>query len=215
MNAQVGINTTTPQSDLHVVGDMLITSELRVGGTSSSLGDTGLNNQVLASGGVDQPAAWKDLKSAVPFGTLVSSLQGEKRTGDIQGGVYSKALYNSSTDSFFYDSKYLTYDSGGVYTVLIPGFYRLYATVSVNVSSNTLDSEGWTRSSIKKINSSGVTSVVVGQTTLSSHGYTPISGQTLSGIDYLKVGDKLWLEYGREVKTDSRQFSFSILYTGR
>jgi len=47
--AQVGINTAAPQSTLDVNGDITLRNELRVGGTKTTNGNPGTNNQILVS----------------------------------------------------------------------------------------------------------------------------------------------------------------------
>lgn len=63
--AQVGIGTTKPKSTLDVNGKTTLRRELRVGGTSTQVGNAGLNGQVLVSQGEGKPPVWKSLN--VPF----------------------------------------------------------------------------------------------------------------------------------------------------
>ncbi|KFF13990.1 hypothetical protein IW15_00630 [Chryseobacterium soli] len=60
-NAQVGIGTSSPNSTLDVNGKTTLRKELRVGGTSTSAGNAGLNGQVLVSQGEGLPPVWKSL----------------------------------------------------------------------------------------------------------------------------------------------------------
>lgn len=64
-NAQVGIGTTKPKSTLDVNGKTTLRGELRVGGTSSTIGSAGLNGQVLVSQGEGKSPVWKSIN--VPF----------------------------------------------------------------------------------------------------------------------------------------------------
>jgi hypothetical protein len=64
-NAQVGIGTTKPKSTLDVNGKTTLRKELRVGGTSSTIGSAGLNGQVLVSQGEGKSPVWKSIN--VPF----------------------------------------------------------------------------------------------------------------------------------------------------
>ncbi|SEM57872.1 hypothetical protein SAMN05421856_104288 [Chryseobacterium taichungense] len=60
-NAQVGIKTASPNATLDVNGATTLRKELRVGGTSTQVGNSGLNGQVLVSQGEGLPPAWKSL----------------------------------------------------------------------------------------------------------------------------------------------------------
>ncbi|WP_143884217.1 hypothetical protein [Chryseobacterium binzhouense] len=60
--AQVGINTTVPQSTLDVNGDITLRNELRVGGTKTTNGNPGTNNQILVSQGDNVTPEWKTSK---------------------------------------------------------------------------------------------------------------------------------------------------------
>lgn len=61
VNAQVGIKTVSPKAILDVNGTTTLRKELRVGGTSTQVGNPGLNGQVLVSQGEGLPPVWKSL----------------------------------------------------------------------------------------------------------------------------------------------------------
>lgn len=61
INAQVGIKTASPNAVLDINGTTTLRKELRLGGTSSTVGNPGLNAQVLVSQGEGQPPTWKSL----------------------------------------------------------------------------------------------------------------------------------------------------------
>ncbi|MFY7815478.1 MAG: hypothetical protein ACOVRK_09870 [Chryseobacterium taeanense] len=61
INAQVGIKTSSPNATLDINGATTLRKELRVGGTSTQLGDPGLNGQVLVSRGEGLSPIWKSL----------------------------------------------------------------------------------------------------------------------------------------------------------
>ncbi len=63
--AQVGIETTSPQSSLDINGDLTLRKELRLNGTSSVQGDPGQNGQVLFSQDGSNEPMWKFVE--VPF----------------------------------------------------------------------------------------------------------------------------------------------------
>lgn len=62
ISAQVGINTTTPKSTLDVNGDINLRNELRVGGTKTTQGNPGTDNQLLVSQGDNTTPQWKTSK---------------------------------------------------------------------------------------------------------------------------------------------------------
>ena len=62
--SQVGIGTTTPNEDLHVVGDIQITDKIRLGGNGTAIGgDLGVDGQVLTSSGSTSSAKWSNISS--------------------------------------------------------------------------------------------------------------------------------------------------------
>ncbi|WP_312553767.1 hypothetical protein [Empedobacter brevis] len=69
--SQLGINTNTPQSTLHVNGSMQVTNEIYLGGTAELRGEPGTAGQVLKSGGSGQPAYWDDLLGPSLTGTVM------------------------------------------------------------------------------------------------------------------------------------------------
>lgn len=61
LEAQVGINTETPQAKLHVVGNTQITGSLKLSGNANTAGSPGTINQILVSQGNSAPAVWKNI----------------------------------------------------------------------------------------------------------------------------------------------------------
>lgn len=61
LSAQVGIKTEAPNATLDVNGTTTLRKDLRVGGTSTTAGNPGLNGQVLVSQGDGLPPTWKSL----------------------------------------------------------------------------------------------------------------------------------------------------------
>ncbi|MEK6494729.1 hypothetical protein [Myroides odoratimimus] len=57
----IGINTTTPASDLHVNGSVSITNELNIGGSATMQGTPGLEGQALISNGINLAPYWATL----------------------------------------------------------------------------------------------------------------------------------------------------------
>lgn len=68
MHSQVGINTSTPQKNLHVNGALQVTNEFSVGGSSSTPGSAGFSGQVLKSNGPGQAPVWETI-AGVPTST--------------------------------------------------------------------------------------------------------------------------------------------------
>ncbi len=65
VNAQVGINTENPQTELDINGSLQLRQDLNVGGTASTTADPGVFGQTITSQGSNSSAEWKSLK--VPF----------------------------------------------------------------------------------------------------------------------------------------------------
>lgn len=63
--SQVGINTNSPQSELDINGDVTLRKELRIGGTTTTLGNPGQFGQVLFSQEGTNLPIWKFVN--VPF----------------------------------------------------------------------------------------------------------------------------------------------------
>lgn len=107
--AQVGIGTSTPNSVLDVNGKTTLRKELRVGGTSSTVGDPGLNGQVLVSQGPGLPPTWRSVNvSFVEEGqyklinSYLSSDQAGVTTlsnGVAADGIYTNTVGNDVTDA--------------------------------------------------------------------------------------------------------------------
>ncbi len=66
--AQVGINTPTPQKTFHVNGSLQVTNELNVGGDASTAGNAGTAGQVLKSNGPGVAPTWQTI-AGVPNAT--------------------------------------------------------------------------------------------------------------------------------------------------
>ncbi|MDN5476752.1 hypothetical protein [Chryseobacterium carnipullorum] len=100
-NAQVGIGTASPKSNLDVNGKTTLRKELRVGGTSSQAGSAGLNGQVLVSQGEGLPAVWKSLNvSFMEEGQykLINSYLSSDQAGitTLSSGVAADNVYKNS-----------------------------------------------------------------------------------------------------------------------
>ncbi|MCT2407834.1 hypothetical protein NZD88_09820 [Chryseobacterium antibioticum] len=101
VNAQVGIGTTSPKSNLDVSGKTTLRKELRVGGTSAQIGSAGLNGQVLVSQGEGLPPVWKSLNvSFMEEGQykLINSYLSSDQAGitDLSNGVAADNVYKNN-----------------------------------------------------------------------------------------------------------------------
>ncbi|MFC5874703.1 hypothetical protein ACFP3I_19265 [Chryseobacterium arachidis] len=106
--AQVGVGTSTPNSILDVNGKTTLRKELRVGGTSSQVGNAGLNGQVLVSQGQNLPPVWKSLNvSFIEEGQykLVNSYLSSDQAGitnlsssNAADGIYKNNIGDDITD---------------------------------------------------------------------------------------------------------------------
>jgi len=101
IQAQVGVNTNSPLSMLDVNGKTTLRKELRVGGTSTLIGNAGLNGQVLVSQGEGLTPVWKSLNiSLMDEGQykLINSYISSDQTGitTLSGGIAGDAVYKSN-----------------------------------------------------------------------------------------------------------------------
>lgn len=65
LNAQVGVNTSTPRSDLDIQGPLTIRGHIRTAGTDQVKGSTGRNTNLLVSNGNGNAPEWKSLRIPV------------------------------------------------------------------------------------------------------------------------------------------------------
>lgn len=85
--AQVGINTPTPQKSLHVNGALQVTNELNVGGNASTAGSAGTSGQVLVSNGTNAAPSWQPLNVVTGTIAAVYYAQGTTQTTINQGST--------------------------------------------------------------------------------------------------------------------------------
>jgi hypothetical protein len=100
-HAQVGIGTSAPKSTLDVNGKSTIRKELRVGGTSTQVGNAGLNGQVLVSQGEGLPSVWKSLNvSFMEEGQykLINSYLSSDQAGitTLSNGILGDGVYKNN-----------------------------------------------------------------------------------------------------------------------
>ncbi|WP_336689188.1 MULTISPECIES: hypothetical protein [unclassified Chryseobacterium] len=99
--AQVGIGTSTPNSVLDVNGKTTLRKELRVGGTTTTLGNPGLNGQVLVSQGEGLTPSWRSINvSFMEEGQykLINSYLSSDQVGisTLSNGVAADGIYKNS-----------------------------------------------------------------------------------------------------------------------
>lgn len=100
-NAQVGIGTTTPQEDLHVVGNVQITNGIRLGGTEADTGGSlGTFGQTIVSDG-NGAVSWEDSPITVSNGLFKTGNDlkwggGLSVNTSIFAGTYSVTFHNST-----------------------------------------------------------------------------------------------------------------------
>ncbi|WP_294284088.1 hypothetical protein [uncultured Chryseobacterium sp.] len=133
VNAQVGIGTNSPNALLDVNGSTTLRKELRVGGTSGTAGNPGLNGQVLVSQGEGLPPVWKSVNvSFMEEGQykLINSYLTSDQTGiaALSNGAAGDGVYKNTVGSDISDV------SGGNW-VKIPG---LVDTFTIKNGKNRL-----------------------------------------------------------------------------
>ena len=142
--SQVGINTETPQKNLHVNGSLQITNELNVGGNSSIEGGAGIEGQVLTSNGPGLAPNWK------------------KPNISTASGVLSKIDYLIGTESVRVSEGNTAIVPGLTYTITVPN------TVNSQTLSFTIVGYAPKSISVNSPKSQGVFSLYQGNTKLTS-----------------------------------------------
>lgn len=141
--SQVGINTETPQKDLHVNGALQITNELNVGGSSIEEGNAGGIGQVLVSKGANAAPAWENVSINSTTSGVLSGIRYYRGT--------TQARVNRGT------------------TVSVPGL-TFTITIPTTVVSQTLNFTvvGYALSGTNGVRSQGVFGLYQGNTKLTS-----------------------------------------------
>ncbi|WP_291099560.1 MULTISPECIES: hypothetical protein [Weeksellaceae] len=126
--SQMGIGTDLPKSTLDVNGNLNIKNQLYLGGTDNSLGNPGVNGQIVVSNG-DNPATWQDVRLPEGISTLTIS---SKYVKDDEIGV---SLTNGVTTAYQEDSNLSTWS---VIENLNTSFNIVNITNKVNFSVQTI-----------------------------------------------------------------------------
>ncbi len=189
-NAQtnkVGINTETPQADLHTNGSLQITKELKVGGTSSTEGDYGQDGQLLVSNGDGNAPQWKTMAeiSELPVISVISL--NNNSTNRIGANVITKASFSSTPKI---NSDLITFNPAtNEFEVQKSGYYKLSAVLMYDMSENgDNQTKGAARTTILKNSSTVITA------NYTTHGErTNDVIHNLTGTAYFETGDKISL----------------------
>lgn len=107
--AQVGVGISVPQATLDVNGKTTLRKELRVGGTSTQVGNAGLNGQVLVSQGDGVSPKWKSLNvTFMEEGQykLINSYLSSDQVGvvSLSNGILGDNVYKNSIGDDIDDS---------------------------------------------------------------------------------------------------------------
>lgn len=107
--SQVGINTATPQRQLHVNGSLQVTNEINVGGNGNTAGSSGISGQILTSQGAGNAPSWQSLNTI--SGTISNAyyLQGTTpvtvntgQTVDVPGVTVTLTVPEGKTQTFLF-----------------------------------------------------------------------------------------------------------------
>jgi hypothetical protein len=203
---QMGIDTNTPQQDLHINGSLQITKDLVVGGDELNKGSSGNLNDVLTSQGKGKSVKWSKLEevSIIPY--VIGVFDYESTTTNLSGSLVDIKFNN------FIPIKedYIEFNNvTREITISKAGFYRFYSLLTINTSENP---DGYTageaRSSLFRNNDLlAAKSTTHGERTLEVY-------HNVYGIGYFAVGDKLTLKVYRQQKYRVTKTNLILLYSG-
>ena len=209
INAQnkVGVNTSTPQKELHVNGSVQITNDLNVGGTATTTGNSGNKGQVLVSNGPNQAPTWKNFEEVAILPIIV----------DLSNSTIPTTYLTAATRTVYFDQQiiqktdYISYNNlTGEFTILKKGYYRLYANARLSIDDIPGSvTAGESRTELLKNNQSFLAKSTY------NHERTVNVIHTLSGMEYFDVNDKIKLQVYRSVNHRISNANISILYTGK
>ncbi|MCW3161582.1 hypothetical protein [Chryseobacterium oryctis] len=151
LNAQVGVDTSTPQKTLHVNGSLQITNELNVGGNGATAGNAGLAGQVLKSNGPGLPPTWENMAGLPTSTGTVIIVDGElmvaqelmlQMSADFSGtgaagATTPNVLGNLTNEIIDNENRYTGTSTSNSFTVSQDGVYQILMNVqisTVNVS---------------------------------------------------------------------------------
>lgn len=145
-NAQVGVNTKTPQADLHVEGGLIIENEILLGGDSKTKGDSGNGgafSDFIVSQGAGKTPIWGST-SSVNIPTLVYAGHSDveqsipANTSTIPIGYFIPTFVN--TNVIFPKSSSNSPDNIDLFEILEDGYYLISynAGTTVDVTGNDI-----------------------------------------------------------------------------
>jgi len=201
--AQVGVNTSTPQSDLHVDGSLQVTKEIRVSTDNSVKGNAGLKGEVLISNGVGQNPTWEKLEDVIIM-PIINTIAIYDMTGPLVIDKESALIFNTVP---YINSENLKYNSStGEFTFLKSGYYRLYATAGSNSDGNI--TAGQVRTSLVKNGQ-----IIMAKSSY-HHEVSRFITHSIAGLEYFNANDKLLLKYYRKSPHNLTSAYISIIKTG-
>ncbi len=131
----VGVNTTTPQKNLHVNGSLQVTNEINVGGNASTAGSAGTAGQVLTSGGAGTAPSWTTV-SITPIttntltnttNTITSTVNGTAATAPSVNTVANTTVLTGNNNSLV-----TTVNGVASTSVNVPNLYTANGTLTAN-----------------------------------------------------------------------------------
>ncbi|WP_123908000.1 hypothetical protein [Chryseobacterium sp. G0162] len=159
--AQVGVNTTSPQNELHVNGSLQVVNEINVGGDAQTAGDSGTAGFALVSNGSGQPPKWKDItETSDAVGTMIVAngqfvvaqeitvqLSADYAGTAATGSTLPSAIGNLSNEILDNENKYTGDASSNSFQVANDGVYEVYLNMQLLTTANTYPTIGiWNNS---------------------------------------------------------------------
>lgn len=160
--AQVGVNTTSPQKELHINGSLQVTNEINVGGNAQTAGDSGTAGFALVSNGPGQPPQWKDISETSDVeGTMIVvngqfivaqeitvQLSADYSGSAASGSTLPSAIGNLSNKILDNQNKYTGSASSNSFQVVSDGVYEVYLNMQLLTTANTYPTIGiWNNTS--------------------------------------------------------------------
>lgn len=217
LSSQVGINTTTPQSTLHVNGALQVTSELNVGGNATTTGSAGASGQILTSKGAGAAPAWSTLEDSgvVSLSSLALKNSTYQPNTTVYASTYAANTWNTvvwNTAPKLDNAKLSYSNTTGVFTVLKAGYYQVLASTHLNMSLNPADNTSGTAQTVIQKNTIGIAYTNTG------HGErTNDVFHTIAGAAYFNAGDNIRLQMSmtRRCRIAGGDSFISITYLGQ
>lgn len=203
--AQVGINTSSPKSTLHLNGSLQITKDLNVGGTDTSSGYSGKEGEILTSNGVGKSPEWiEPNKINIP---QVINISNRTTTGTL---VNANTAWNIQFNHVDHDlSSYITYNTSN-YTFIInkSGYYLVNSNAKATIICGANNACGGTYKLSLSRNGAGISA--------NSTGYDSTNKEmqeNLSTTTFFNKGDiiRVAISYTRNMYTNEASVSFTYL----